>query len=108
MDKLIDKSYKTYDYVSRYSGFPYYYDKTDEKYIYGTTSHLNTETPYVIHTIAKGDTLDTLALDYYNNPTFYWIIADFNRIRDPYIKLVVGSQIKIPSFSSIEFIQRGV
>ena len=35
---LTQKTYKEYDYVSRYSVFPFYYNRIDEKYIYGLTS----------------------------------------------------------------------
>ena len=103
LDMYIDKSYKQYTRLSRYNNFPYYYDTLDNKYIYGTTAYLKSDTPYVLHTVAQNDTLDSLALKYYNNPTYFWIIADFNRIRDPYLPLKIGSFVKIPAFSSIEF-----
>lgn len=103
--KVIDKTYKTYTKLSRYNNFPYFYNILDNKYIYGTTAYLKDTTPYTIHTVQQNDTLDTLALFYYNNPTYFWIIADFNRILDPYESLKIGSQIKIPSFSNIEFEQ---
>jgi len=103
MSKLTNKSYKNYDKFSRYSSFPYYFHTVDNKYIYGTTQHLRDNIPYTIHTVKNGDNLDTLALKYYNNPTYYWIIADFNKINDPYIKLKEGMQIRIPSFSMLAF-----
>ena len=81
MEVLTKKQYKEYDRVSRYSVFPYYYNRLDEKYIYGITAQLN----------------------YYGNPLYYWIIADFNNIQDPYIKLEVGQKLNIPTFNSIEF-----
>lgn len=102
-DILTDKKYREYNKISRYSGVPYYYNKIDNKYIYGVGSNLSTSTAYKVHRIQEGDTLDTLALYYYNNPTYYWIIADFNRIHDPYERLTVGSRLKIPTFSNIEF-----
>lgn len=100
---LINKAYKRYNRLSRYSPFPYFYNTDDRKYVYGITSQLSKETAYVVHTIQHGDTLDVLALQYYNNPTYFWIIADFNSIQDPYIKLKEGDTIKIPSFANIEF-----
>ena len=103
-DVLIDKQYKQYDKLSRYSAVPFYYNELDKKYIYGTGSQLDTEVPYTNHRVKKGDTLDTLALYYYNNPTYFWIIADFNRIQDPYSELKLGELIKIPSFSAIDFL----
>jgi hypothetical protein len=103
MDLLKDKSYNQYGKLSRYNSFPYYYHKLDDKYVYGVTSQLNNKTPYVLHTVVKNDTYDSLALYYYNNPVYYWVICDFNRIRDPFEKPVVDTKLKIPVFSSIEF-----
>lgn len=104
MDILNDKQYKQYERVSRYSVFPFYYNTMDNKYIYGITAHLDTEdSKCVSHKVKDGDTLDSLALYYYNNPTYYWIIADFNRIQDPYEELEIGTILKIPTFSNIAF-----
>lgn len=103
-DNLTDKQYKNYIRISRYSAFPYYFNDTDNKYIYGITAHLKKENiSYVGHKVVLGDTLDSLALYYYNNPTFFWVIADFNNIRDPYKELEIDSILKIPTFSKIEF-----
>ena len=107
-DVLKDKSYKDYNYISRYIGVPYYYNKVDDKYIYGTAQQLNDTSAYVLHKVVLGDTLDSLALKYYNNPTLFWIIADFNRIQDPYKELLVGENVKIPSISSISFVNDSV
>ena len=103
MDILVDKSYRSYDYISRYASFPYYYDITDDRYIYGTTSQLKDDTSYVIHKITQTATLDSLALKYYNTPTLYWVICDFNKIQDPFSDLHVGEEIKIPTLSNISF-----
>ena len=101
---VTDKEYKNYDRISRYSSFPFYYNKTDNKYFYGITSHLKTENvKYVGHKVKQGDTLDTLSLYYFNSPLYYWAIADFNKINDPYQPLKVGSILKIPTFSNIEY-----
>lgn len=107
-DILKDKSYKDYNYVSRYISIPYYYNTEDDKYIYGTAQQLNEDISFALHEVQRGDSLDSLALKYYNNPTLYWIIADFNRIQDPYKELKVGDKIKIPSISSISFVNDGV
>lgn len=103
MNVLTDKSYRTYKNVSRYSNFPYYYNSLDNKYIYGTTAHLDDSTPYNIHLTSRNDSLDKMALKYYNNPTLYWVIADFNRIQDPFIIFSEGVSIRIPVFSTIVF-----
>ena len=104
MEILSNKQYKSYDRVSRYQVFPFYYNTTDNKYVYGITSHLITDdTKFVSHKVKRFDTLDSLALYYYNNPTYFWVIADFNRIRDPYKELEEGTILKIPTFSNIAF-----
>lgn len=107
MGVLKNKTYKDYNYVSRYSPFPYYYNKNDNKHIYGITAYLDNTTVYTLHTIEQGDTLDRLALDYYNNPTLYWVICSYNRIQNPYKKLIVGNTLKIPSLSNIEYDKLG-
>lgn len=103
MDRLINKAYREYDYVSRYSAFPYYYDTEDDKYIYGTTSYLDDTTAYSMYQVKKNDTYDSLALKFYNTPTLFWVICDFNRIQDPYTLPQEGEYIKIPSLTSIAF-----
>ena len=103
MDVLTNKTYKSYEKLSRYSSFPYYYHTLDNKYVYGITSYLSDETTYKAHVVKSGDNLDTLALHYYNNPTLYWVIASFNRLQDCFETLKVGSTIKIPTLSNIEF-----
>ena len=104
MDVLKDKQSKSYSYISRYSAFPYFYNTVDEKYIYSITSQLNDDTTFVLHQVSQSDTLESLALVYYGRPDYYWIIADFNRISDPFIKLNTKFKtIKIPSLSNISY-----
>lgn len=104
MDVLSKKQYKDYQRVSRYSVFPYYYNRLDDKWVYGLTAQLKQgDTPYVVHEVVHGDTLDTLSLYYYNSPLLFWIIADFNHIQDPYKELVIGTLLKIPTYNAIEF-----
>ena len=104
MGDKYNKQYKDYDRVSRYQVFPFYYNSDDDKYFYGLTSHLSADnTPFVAHKVKTGDTLDTLALYYYNNPTYYWVVADFNKIRDPFLELKEGTILKIPTFSNLAF-----
>lgn len=103
MSILKDKQYRNYDYLSRYTSFPLYYHTLDRKYINGTTAQLSKDCSYILYEVKTSDTLDSIALDYYNNPTFFWIIADFNNIQDPYIKLEIGSKLKIPTLSDIKF-----
>ena len=104
MDILKDKQTKSYDYISRYTTFPFYYNTLDDKYIYGVISLLNENTPYVTHYVTQTDTLDTLAFRYYGRPDYYWIIGYFNNILDPFVKLDKKySTLKIPSLSKIQY-----
>lgn len=104
MDKATDKKYNTYSYTSRYTSFPYYYHAEDNKYFYGITGHINKNISYVSHKVKDYDTLDSLAYSYYGRPDFYWIIADFNNIQDPYIKLKDKfTAIKIPTLTAIYY-----
>ena len=104
MEKLTNKRYATYDYTSRYIGVPYYYDTEAQQDVYGIGEQLSKATSYVSHKVVQDDTLDALALTYYNNPTYWWVIAYFNKINDPFIQLSEYFKIiKIPSISSIEF-----
>ena len=102
MNVLKGKSSKTYLYTSRYATLPYYYNTLDKKYMYGISKNLNTNTDYVLHNLVDSDSLDSLALKYYGRPDLFWVIADFNNLNDPYIKLVDKmSSIKIPALSGI-------
>jgi hypothetical protein len=103
MEVLSDKSFKSHDYINRYTPFPYYFNSKDNRYIYGTTAHLNQNTGYSLHTVKKNDTLDSIALNYYNSPTLFWVIADFNNIQDPFKELIIGSRLKIPVLGALEF-----
>lgn len=104
MDLLKDKEVKSYEYISRYSSFPFYYNTQDDKYIYGITSQLKNEAVYVAHKVKQDDTLDKLANHYYGRPDLYWIIADFNHIQDPFIELFGKYDVlKVPSLTSISY-----
>lgn len=104
MDILKNKQTKSYSSISRYSSFSLYYNKLDNKYIYQVMNQLNTETPFVAIKLEKNDTLESLALKYYGRPDLYWVIAWYNNINDPYIKLYNKfTNIKVPTLSSIEF-----
>lgn len=104
MDVLSNKEYKTYDRVSRYSAFPTYYNSLYDKYVYGTTTHLSGDTDYTLYKVQRGDTYDSIALAQYNNPTYFWIICNFNHIIDPFQNPPEGVYLKIPSISTIEFL----
>lgn len=105
MESLIDRAVKDYNYTSRYGIFPYYYHKEDDKYTYGITSWLNLDSECLRHDVEDTDTLDGLALKYYGRPDLFWVIADFNRIIDPYINLYDNFNfIYIPTLSGIRYV----
>ena len=104
MDCLKQKTDKTYDYISRYQPFPYYYNENDKKYVYGLTSQLNKDISYSIVEIKQKDSLDSLAEKYYGRPDYYWVIADFNDIIDPFVELFGNYKtLKIPTLGSINW-----
>lgn len=104
MDVLKDPEKKTYDYISRYAPFTFYYHTKDEKYIYEITDQLNDNIIFVAHKISQKDTLDSLAEHYYGRPDLYWIIADFNRIQDPFVELWGNYEVlKIPTITNISY-----
>ena len=104
MDVLKNKTFGEYNYNSRYGTVPYYYHKKDGKYFFGLGSNLYKSTSYFLHDLEESDSLDSLALTYYNNPTLYWVIALFNDMEDCFDDLYPErKQIKIPQIISIAF-----
>ena len=104
MDTLKNKRYNNFTYVSRYTGIPYYYDTQAQRDVYGLIKPMLKKTAWVAHKVEQEDSFDSLALKYYNNPTYWWVIAFFNNIPDPFIRLSSRFDIiKIPSISSIVF-----
>lgn len=103
MEVLKDKKYKSYNYLSRYSAFPTYYDTIDGKYMYGTTAQLEKTDTFVLYTIKNGDSFDSISLDFYNTPLYWWAICDFNSIQNPLQELEAGTKIRIPTISNIRY-----
>lgn len=104
MDDLKNKKYLKFDYTSRYSGVAFYYNVRDEKEVAGLSKNVSKEVNYVTHVVKNTDTLDKLALTYYNNPSYWWVIAYFNDIQDAFINLKNNFEtLKIPSISSLTF-----
>lgn len=103
MDVLKNKNYKSYDRLSRYSVTPYYYNTKTNKEVNGTAKRLSDATSFISHVVKKNDTYDSLALQYYNNPTYFWIICQFNRIIDPFIDPKIDTILYIPIISDVEF-----
>lgn len=104
MDVLTSIQSKTYDYISRYTRFKIAYNTLDGKYVYEVTSQIKNNLQCVIHNVKPTDDLDFLANKYYGRPDYYWIIADYNRIQDPFVRLSDKyTTLKIPSITEIEY-----
>ena len=104
MDDLKNKRYAKFDYTARYTGIPFYYNTRDGKDIYGLSKNMIKTTSWVAHKVKPNDTLDKLALNYYNNPSYWWVIAYFNDIQDAFIKLSdYFTILKIPAINGIVF-----
>lgn len=104
MDTLKNKNYESYDYLSRYTQVPYYFDTIKQREVYGIGSNLIKDAPYVSHKLTQEDTLHSLSLQYYNNPTYWWVIAYFNDIQDSFVPLMDHYKIlQIPNIASITF-----
>ena len=103
MNVLTNRNVKSTQYFSRYNGLNYYYNTNDEKYQLETRQWLKelTDTSAITtHIVKRNDTYDNLALRYYNNPTYYWIICDYNKIIDPLKEPEVGDVLYIPSLNA--------
>lgn len=104
MDILTNKKIESYDYNCRYAFTPYYLNTVDDREIYGIGTQISKDLPFVEYTIKQGDTLDELALQYYGNPTFWWVIAYFNDILDSFQDLIeLPPKLRIPSISKVQF-----
>lgn len=98
-----DVNKRTYDYFSRYSELDTYYNNLDKKRFYETFNPLSKSIDsYVKHTVLINESLDTIALKYYGNPLYWWIIADINDIVDPF-KLKVGTDLIVPYLNQVKF-----
>jgi hypothetical protein len=105
MNTLKNKKYLSYGYVNRYSGAPIYYDTLTEKEIVGIINDIDKDAPHFTHIVQDRETLDSIALKYYNNPTYWWIIALFNNIQDAFIDDLKQqhSILQIPNIGAITF-----
>ena len=104
MDTLKNKNYATFNYLSRYTNVPYFFDTLSEKDIYDISTNLKNNSEFVTHKVKSNDTLNSLALKYYNNPTFWWVIAYFNDVQDAFKPLIDKYvTLKIPNIASVEF-----
>lgn len=97
MDILTNKTAKTSNYFSRYNGLYYYYNTLDNKYQLSTKAWLKQDNTFTEYRVKEGDTYDSIALEHYNNPTYYWVICDFNHIVDPFVEPKKGTLLYLPT-----------
>ncbi len=104
MNELKNKHFIHYDYKNRDAQTPVYFNTKFQMEVMGIGTNIKKNAPFIIHNVMPGDTLDNLSLRYYNNPTYWWVICQFNLIFDPFIHLADRYKtLRIPSISSIEF-----
>ena len=104
MDELKNKHYITYDYRSRYTATPVYYNEKYNKEVVGVGLNIKKDASYIVHKVVATDTLEKLSLTYYSNPTYWWVIAQFNGIFNLFDSLTDHYKtLKIPSISGISF-----
>ena len=76
MDTFTKKRYATFNYTNRYAGMQYYYDTKAQKDVFGIVKPMIKNSAWFAHKVVQGDTLDSLALKYYNN-NLYTIIIQY-------------------------------
>lgn len=105
MDTLKNKRYLKYGYLCRYTGTPFYYDTVNERECAGIAQDVSKDAPSFTHIVKRGESLDSLALKYYNNPTYWWVIAAFNNIQDALIENLEKAYpvLQIPNIGSVTF-----
>lgn len=53
------------------------------------------------YTVADGDTLSSIAEEFYGDGTFYWAIERANELVGTRDKLLVGRELKLPSMDDV-------
>lgn len=93
---------KTRAYDSRYYFTPEVIDSNDNTLydLFQGVDYSNYE-EFIYHIVGvdERNRLDIIAYKYYQNATYWWLIAMVNDIIDPFI-VVPGTQLKIPSVGS--------
>ena len=84
--------------MKRYSSTPVF-KRYDGKRVYRTTLYppiapSNTD---IMVIAGEQDYLDTLAFQYYKDPTLWWIIANVNNIGKGRMSVEAGKQLRIPT-----------
>lgn len=67
-----------------------------------TFSSSSDDQSYVVENFYEGR-LDLLASVFYNEPRYWWVIAQYNNIIDPLTEVVAGRYLLIPSKDRLPF-----
>lgn len=51
----------------------------------------------IVHTVKEGETIQSIAFQYYGDSGYWVYICDINNIFNPFVELEEGMQIYIPS-----------
>lgn len=64
------------------------------------------DSTYTVEKIVVGR-LDLIATLHYNNPRYWWVIAQYNNILDPVAEVVEGLELVIPSLARVRALLDG-
>lgn len=51
--------------------------------------------------VRAGDTLQSIAYALLGDARYWWVVADFNDILDPFAELVPGTTLRLPSYARL-------
>lgn len=54
-------------------------------------------TKHIAHTVKSGETIQSIAFQYFGDSGYWVIIADYNAIYNPFIELEEGLELLIPT-----------
>ena len=60
-----------------------------------------TNTTHIPHTVKEGETIQSIAFQYYGDSGYWVIIADYNAVYNPFLDLEEGLELLIPVSNGI-------
>ena len=93
---------RVYEHTSRYGKYRQIVDNLDSYVETFNQTKIPTSEDDIFHTVQKEqeNRLDIIANIYYNDPSFFWVIAIANELVDPFV-VQTGSILRIPSLASL-------
>jgi hypothetical protein len=93
---------RVYEHTSRYGKYRQIVDNLNSYVETFNQSLITRSDDDKFHTVLKEqeNRLDIIANIYYNDPSFFWIIALANELVDPFV-IKAGSILRIPSITSL-------